>query len=185
MKPLTLLAIVFAVLAAIAVGWVYESSSKKALVRAELEIPTDIDFFMSQMSYRVFDKSGNLDYRLQSPYLEHFIRDDISRVQQPMIWVFRDAAQWQLEAGSGDILHQQEWLQFDGSVVLQRLGANAIQVRSESMLFKPRQDLLTIESSVIIESDGATISGDNAVFDLGNEVYSLKNTKAIYYNADS
>ncbi len=185
MKPLTLIAIVIAVLAAIAVGWVYESNSKKALVRAELEIPTDIDFFLSQMDYRVFDKSGNLDYRLQSPYLEHFIRDDISRIQKPMIRVFRDTAEWRLEAGSGEILHQQEWLQFDDRVVLKKLGENAIQIRSESMLFKPHQDLLSIESSVIIESDGAKISGDNAVFDLGNEVYSLKNTKAIYYHADS
>jgi LPS export ABC transporter protein LptC len=185
MRPLTILLIFIAVLGAIAVGWVYESRSKDTLVRPELEIPTDIDFFLSSMSYRVFNKSGNLDYQLQSPYLEHFIKDDISRIEAPIIHVYRDSGDWQVKASRGNILHRQEWLQLDKNVLMQRLGANAMQVRSESMLFKPDQDLMTSESIVTIESDSAKISGDNAVFDLRNEVYSLKNTRAVYYHADS
>ncbi len=185
MKPLTLIAIVIVVLGAVAVGWVYESSSKKALVRAELEIPTDIDFFLSQMNYRVFNKSGNLDYQMRSPYLEHVIRDDISHIQQPKIRVFREGGEWHLEAASGDILHQQEWLQLEDNVILQKLGADSIQVRSETMLFKPDQNLLVIETDVIIESGSAKINGNKAIFNLDNEVYSLKNTKAIYYHAAS
>jgi len=185
MKPLTSLIIFIAVLGAIAVGWIYESRSKDILVGLDLEIPTDIDFFLSQMNYRVFDKSGKLDYQLQSPYLEHFIKDDISRIEQPMIRVYRDSGDWQIKAMRGEILHQQEWLRLDNEVVMQKMGGDAIQFRSESMLFKPDQDQVVSEAEVIIESGRAKISGDKAVFDLRNEVYSLKNTRAIYYHAES
>ena len=185
MRPLTSVMVLIAVLGAIAVGWIYESRSKDIFVGLELEIPTDIDFFLSGMNYRVFDKSGNLVYQLHSPYLEHFIKDDISRIEQPMIRVYRDSGDWQVKASRGNILHGQEWLQLDSNVVMQKLGGDSIQFRSESMLFKPELDLVVSEVNVIIESDRAKISGDEAVFDLRNEIYSLKNTRAIYYHADS
>ena len=185
MRPLTLIMLIIAVLGAVAVGWVYEASSKDTLVRPELEIPTDIDFFLSQMNFRVFDNTGSLNYQLQSAYLEHFIKDDISHIEQPVIRVYRESGDWQVEALSGNILHQLEWLQLEKNVLLQKLGANPLRIRSENLVFKPDEDLLIIDSRVVIESDSAKISGDNAVFNLGNESYSLKNTRATYYHAES
>lgn len=185
MKALTSIMVFVAVLGAVAVGWIYQSRSQDILSGPELEIPTDIDFFLSQMKYRVFNESGDLDYQLNSPYLEHFIKDDISRIEQPIIRIYRDNSDWQVKASRGDILHQQEWLRLENNVVLQKLGGESIQFRSESMLFKPEQDLLVSEENVIIEYDNARISGDEAIFDLRNEVYLLKNTRAIYYHADS
>jgi len=101
------------ILGAIAVGWVYQSSSKDKIARPELEIPTDIDFFLSQLNYRVFNKSGNLDYQLQSPYLEHFIKDDISRIEHPMIRIYLASGDWKVKASRGSIIHQQEWVELD------------------------------------------------------------------------
>ena len=177
--------VIITVLGAIAVGWVYESRSKNNIARAELEIPTDIDFFLSQLNYRVFNKSGNLDYQLQSPYLEHFIKDDISRIEQLMMRIYRESGNWLLKALRGNILHQQEWVQLDKDVVMQKMGAESIQVLSDSIIFKPDQDLVSSKSTVIIETERAKITGDQAIFDLRNEIYSLKNTRAIYYHADS
>ncbi len=183
-RPLTIIMVFITVLGAIAVGWVYESRSKNNLARPELEIPTDIDFFLSQLNYRVFNSSGGLDYQLQSPYLEHFIKNDISRIEQPVIQVFREGGDWQVEALNGTIFHQQEWVQLDNNVVMEQMGAESIRVRSDSILFKPGQDLVSAKTTVIIESNGARITGDQAIFDLRNEVYSLNNTRAIYYHAD-
>jgi LPS export ABC transporter protein LptC len=183
-SPVTIIMIFITVLGAIAVGWIYESRSKDNLVRPELEIPTDIDFFLSQLNYRVFNRSGGLDYQLQSPYLEHFIKNDISRIKQPMIQVYRESGDWQLEALHGAILHRQEWVQFDNNVVMEKVGAESIRVRSDSIIFKPDQDQVSTKTTVIIESNGARITGDQAIFDLRNEVYSLNNTRAIYYHAD-
>lgn len=184
MRPLTIIMVLITVLGAIAVGWVYESRSNNNLARAELEIPTDIDFFLSQLNYRVFNSSGDLDYQLQSPYLEHFIKNDISRIEQPIIQVYRDSGDWQVEALQGTILHRQEWVQLDNNVVMKKMGAESIRVRSDSVLFKPDQDQVSMKTTVIIESNDARITGDQAIFDLRNEVYSLTNTRAIYYHAD-
>ncbi len=184
MRPVTIIMIFITVLGAVAVGWVYESRSKNNLSRPELEIPTDIDFFLSQLNYRVFNSSGGLDYQLQSPYLEHFIKNDISRIEQPIIQVYRDSGDWQVEALQGTILHRQEWVQLDNNVVMEKIGAESIRVRSDSIIFKPDQDQVSSKTTVIIESNGARITGDQAIFDLRNEVYSLNNTRAIYYHAD-
>jgi LPS export ABC transporter protein LptC len=136
------------------------------------------------LNYRVFNSSGGLDYQLQSPYLEHFIKNDISRIEKPVIQVFREGGDWQVEALNGTIFHQQEWVQLDNNVVMEQMGAESIRVRSDSILFKPGQDLVSTKTTVIIESNGARITGDQAIFDLRNEVYSLNNTRAIYYHAD-
>ena len=183
-RPLTIIMVFITVLGAIAVGWVYESRSKNNLARPELEIPTNIDFFLSQLNYRVFNSSGGLDYQLQSPYLEHFIKNDISRIEQPVIRVYRDSGDWRVEALRGAILHRQEWVQLDDDVVMQKMGAESIRVRSDNIIFKPDQDQVSPKTTVIIESNGARITGDQAIFDLRNGVYSLNNTRAIYYHAD-
>ncbi len=172
------------ILGAIAVGWVYESSSKDKITRPELEIPTDIDFFLSQLNYRVFNKFGSLDYQLQSPYLEHFIKDDISRIEQPRIRIYLASGDWHVNASRGNIIHQQEWVELDKDVVMQKLGAESIQVQSDSIIYKPDQDLVSSKDIVIINKGRAKITGDQAIFDLRNEVYSLRNTRAVYYHAD-
>jgi LPS export ABC transporter protein LptC len=172
------------ILGAIAVGWVYESNSKDKITRPELEIPTDIDFFLTQLNYRVFNKSGSLAYQLQSPYLEHFIKDDISRIEDPMIQIYHASGDWQVKASWGNIIHQQEWVELDKDVVMQKIGATSIQVQSDNIIFKPNQDLVSSKTTVIINTGRAKITGDQAIFDLRNEVYSLKNTRAVYYHAD-
>ena len=85
MRPSVLVVIFIAVVGAIAAGWIYQSKSKTTTQRPELEIPTDIDYFLAELKYRIFNQAGSLDYQLRSPYLEHFARDDISRVKQPVV----------------------------------------------------------------------------------------------------
>jgi len=80
---------------------------------------------------------------------------------------------------------QLEWVELDKDVVMQKMGAESIQVQSDSIIFKPDQDLVSSKDTVIINTGRAKITGDQAIFDLRNEVYSLKNTRAIYYHADS
>jgi lipopolysaccharide export system protein LptA len=67
---------------------------------------------------------------------------------------------------------------------MQKIGATSIQVQSDSIIFKPNQNLVSSKTTVIINTGRAKITGDQAIFDLRNEVYSLKNTRAVYYHAD-
>jgi lipopolysaccharide export system protein LptC len=184
MKPFYVVALIVVIFAAITVGWVYQSRSKLATVSPELEIPTDIDYFLAELKYQIINKTGSLDYQLNSPYLEHFPRDDISLIRQPVIDVYRETGDWNIQAQKGELNHQQNLLLLSDDVVVKRLGANALQISAESMLFEPDRDLITSDKRVVIESDNSRVSGDMAVFDLHNQVYSMKNTRSIY-NHDS
>jgi lipopolysaccharide export system protein LptC len=180
MKPFYVVALIVVIFAAITVGWVYQSRSKLATVSPELEIPTDIDYFLAELKYQIINKTGSLDYQLNSPYLEHFPRDDISLIRQPVIDVYRETGDWNIQAQKGELNHQQNLLLLSDDVVVKRLGANALQISAESMLFEPDRDLITSDKRVVIESDNSRVSGDMAVFDLHNQVYSMKNTRSIY-----
>jgi LPS export ABC transporter protein LptC len=182
MRPSVLVVVFIAVVGAIAAGWIYQSKSKTTSLRPELEIPTDIDYFLAELNYRIFNQAGSLDYQLQSPYLEHFIRDDVSRVRQPVVEVYRTAGDWRVNASRGEIFHQQNYLILSDDVVMQKFGTRQLLVQAQSVLFKPDLNLLSSEENVIIESGNARISGNRAVFDLQNEVYSLKNTRSVFYH---
>jgi LPS export ABC transporter protein LptC len=180
MKPVYVIVTIVAVFAAITAGWFYQSRSKLTAVKPELEIPTDIDYFLAEVKYQFFGKTGALDYQLNSPYMEHFPRDDISRIQQPVINVYRENGNWNLRALKGELKHRQNLLLLSDNVVVKRLGSNTLQISSESMLFEPDRDLITSDKNVVIESNNSRVSGDMAVFDLHNQVYSMKNTRSIY-----
>ncbi len=181
MRPYYIIIVVIVVITgAIAAGWISESRSKLAAARPELVIPTDIDYFLAEVKYQIFNSTGALDYQLYSPYMEHFPLNDISRIKYPIVNVYRENGDWNVYARNGELMHQQNVLQLSDNVVVKRLGPNAIKISSESMLFEPDSDRLTSERNVVIESDNSRISADKAVFDLHNQVYLMKNTRSIY-----
>jgi len=175
-----IIVVIVVIIGAIAAGWISESRSKLATAGPELEIPTDIDYFLAEVKYQIFNSTGALDYQVYSPYMEHFPLNDISRIKFPIINVYRENGDWNVKARNGKLMHQQNILQLSDSVVMKRLGANPMQISSESMLFEPSRDLMTSETNVVIESENSRITGDMAVFDLHNQVYSMKNIRAIY-----
>lgn len=124
--------VVAAGLVAIAVGWVYQSQTLTSVSKPELEIPVDIDYFLSQVKYRVMAKSGKLDYELRSPFLQHFKQQDISRLETPEIRVFRNQYPWQMQANSAELLHQENILEFVDNVRLQ--GKNT-DIRADKAIF--------------------------------------------------
>jgi lipopolysaccharide export system protein LptC len=170
--------IAVATVAAIVIGWLYEP--EKTISRPDLKIPTNIDYFLSGVQYKSMNNKGNLDFMMQTPYLEHLTVSNISLIDKPTMQIYRDAGDWWVESLSGKLYHEHNSLQLEDNVVMQREGRNPLQVQSEVMLFQPDLDLISANKSIQIKSDTATIHGSEAIFDLKNQVYSLKNTKAIY-----
>ena len=168
-------------LIAIAVGWIYQSSSSSLATGPTLEIPTDIDYFMTNFKYRSIDQTGRLDFEFKSRYLEHYTRQNISRIEAPVVLAYQLDANWRVESDIGEMYHDPNTMQLSDNVVMQRLGDDPMLVRSESILFKPEEDLMVSDRGLVIEMPNARISADEAVFDLHNRVYKLKHTKAVYY----
>ena len=177
--------VLIAGLIAIAVGWIYQSRFTTIETRSTLEIPSNIDYFMTNFKYRSIDQAGHLDFQFQSRYLEHYIKEDISRIEAPVVLAYRQNSNWRVEADTGEMYHEANTMLLRDNVVMQKLGNDPMQVRSESFMFEPDRDLVIGDQGLVIESPNVRISADKGVFDLQNQVYKLKNTRAVYYNEKS
>jgi lipopolysaccharide export system protein LptC len=182
-KASVIIGFAVATIAATTIGWLYEPPT--TVGQTGLEIPTDIDYFLSDFQYKSMNADGNLDFEMQSPYLEHLTVANISLIDKPTIQIYRETDDWQIESLSGRLFHEQNNLQLEENVVMQREGNNPLQVRSEVMLFQLDLDLISTSKTIQIDSNTAIINGSEAIFDLKNKVYTLKNTKAIYYRENS
>jgi LPS export ABC transporter protein LptC len=170
---------------AIIAGWIYESRLRPVGEKAELAIPDNIDYFLTNMNYRAMTETGEPDFAFQSPRLEHYPVTDVSQIEVPSMQIYRAPAPWLVDARSGEFRHRENLLRLSNQVVMRREGEQPIQVHAERMRFELDTDLITSESDIVIESEESYIEAEHAVFDLANGVYSLRNAKTIYYNEKS
>jgi len=170
---------------AIAAGWIYETRVRPITDRADLIIPDNIDYYLTNLHYRSMNTDGNVDYEFKSPRLEHYLRTDVSTIEIPSLKIFRDRDPWQVEAKIGEFEHQVNILHLRESVVMQRQGDNPLRINAESISFEPDQDLVISDSRISMLSDQATIEAERAEFDLGGKIYRFNNTRATYYDGDS
>lgn len=170
---------------AIATGWIYETRLRPITERADLTIPDNIDYYLTNLHYRSMNTEGSVDYEFNSPRLEHYPRTDVSTIEIPSLKIFRDRDHWQVDANNGEFEHQVNVLHLRESVVMQRRGDNPLRINAESISFEPDRDLVISDSRIIMLSDQATIEAEQAVFDLGSKVYRFNNTRTTYYHGDS
>ncbi len=185
MRPSIIVVVIIAGLIAIAAGWIYQSRSKSLATRPALDIPSDIDYFMTNLNYRVIDETGILDYQFQSPYLEHYTQEDISRIEAPTVLIYETINNWRVEAVIGEMYHRSNTMKLSENVIMQKMGKDPMLVRSKTILFEPDRDLVVADQGLVIESANTRITADEAVFDLNNQVYRLKNTRTVYYDENN
>ncbi len=180
------LAFVFVLgIGAIAFGWVYESRLRAKVERADLIIPDNIDYYLSNLRYRSMNVDGTVDYELNSPRLEHYVGTDVSNIEVPSLQIFRNSDHWQVDAMNGEFVHQENLLRLREQVVMQKQGDNPIQIYTESIRFEPDRDLVSSEAKVLMRSNHAKIEAEQVVFDLAGKIYRFTKTRAIYYHDDS
>lgn len=181
MKLTTVLLVLFAGIAAIAAGWIYQSKVVTGDAEDELEIPLNIDYYLSGVRYRSLTKAGRLDYELRSPYLEHYKLEDISRLNSPALNIYRNGDHWQARSRMAELQHQDEILKLIDDVVLQRTGDEPIKMTTNLLSFDANNDKVVSKNGVLIVSDNSRINADSAVFDLDQNIYSLSRASAVYY----
>ncbi len=170
---------------AIAVGWVYESSLRPGEKKASQEFPDDIDYFLTDLRYRTLKADGTLDFQFLSPRLEHFPRNDISRIELPSMQIYDDIDRWQIDALIGEYRHGNNLLQLNQQVVMQKQGPSPMQVYTESISFEPDRDLVSTDSEILMVSPNARIRAERAEFDLARKIYRFSKARAIYNHQDN
>ncbi len=184
MKSRVLVLILVLGLVAIAAGWVYESRLRPREEPVALTIPDNIDYFLTYLNYRATNDSGVLDYEFSSSRLEHYRRDDVSRIEAPSLQIYRDPDLWQVDALTGEFEHAANLLRLSRQVVMQKTGDNPLELRTERIRFEPDRDLVASEASVTMRDSRSRVEAERAVFDLAGKVYRLSKTRAIYYHED-
>lgn len=185
MKPRLLIFVVIFGFGALAVGWVYERSLRPPQQRAELAIPQDIDYFMTNMNYRALDSNGKLDYEFYTPRLEHYPHNDVSNLETPKIRIETETVPWLVDSRVGEYQHANNLLHLTREVVMQRHGADPMQVYSESMRFEPDRELVVSDSEITIINPQARLVADHGEFDLARQVYRFKRARTVYKHEDS
>lgn len=181
MKLTTLALVVLAGFAAIAAGWIYQSNVQPEVSEAELEIPMDIDYYLSGVRYRSLLKSGRIGFELRSPYLEHYKHEDISRVKTPEMDIFRNGQRWQARAQLAELQHQSEILEMIDDVIFERVDNDPVKMLTNLLSFDTNNDIVTGKNGVRIVSETAMINADSGVFNLNQNIYTLNQARAIYY----
>ena len=185
MKSRALIFILVLGIIAVAVGWVYESQLRPRIEPAELIIPDNIDYFLTNLNYRAINATGALDHQFSSPRLEHYPRDNISLIEVPALEIYRASDHWRVNALQGELQHQGNLIWLREQVIMQKTGADPIEILTESIRFEPARDLVSSDMAVLIRSKQARIEAQAAVFDLAARVYRLTRTRAVYYRGDS
>lgn len=185
MKIRTYTLILLLGLSAIIVGWLYESRVRSVAEQAELLIPDNIDYFMTQLNYRSMTAAGTPDFAFQSPRLEHHPVTDISHIQVPSVQIFRSPDPWLVDALKGEYQHRDNVLRLIDQVVMRREGSEPIEIQAERMRFEPDIDLVTSESNIVMQNPRSRTEAEHAVFNLAERVYRLRNARTIYDNDQS
>jgi lipopolysaccharide export system protein LptC len=171
--------------AALAIGWVYERSLRTPEEKAELVIPEDIDYFLTNMHYRALNAEGKLNFEFHTPRLEHFPHGDVSRIEVPSIQIQTDSDPWLVDSLAGEYEHANNLLRLTRQVVMQRHGESPMQVYSESIRFEPDRELVTAETDTLMVIPQASIRADFAVFDIARKIYKFTRTRSVYKHEDS
>ena len=184
MKWRFLLLFVLGTLLAAGTGWLIDLQ-RAVKPRQALQAPDNIDYYMKQVDYRAFDENGLLSYHLRSPYLEHFIREDSSHLQTPDLDYFADSERWHARSESAILVHPDETLTFNDEVNLRRIeGAGPVQLRSQIMILRSREEQMEIPVDMTMQQPGLTLQAAAAILDMKQKRHRFTRVKAVYQDTN-
>ncbi|MBC8210929.1 MAG: LPS export ABC transporter periplasmic protein LptC [Gammaproteobacteria bacterium] len=165
---------------AIGIGWFYDRRLAPTTTEALL-LPDNIDYYLSQVNYRAMNQQGTLHYQLLSPYLEHFIREDISQIQQPDLQLNGEQSSWRIQARNGTLQHQQEVFELQHQVEMLRNSAqDPMRLNTERMILRPQSNLIEIPAALTLVSSTIHLQAAGATLNIDKNYYQFNRVKATH-----
>lgn len=185
MRAWHLLVIATLIIGALSTGWFFDTQST-LMIESPLEVPDNIDYYLSGVRYRAMTTEGAIRYELDSPYLEHYIQEDISVIQQPFIDYRGTPQRWTLSANKGVLQHQSEVFELHQQVKLARIDdIDPLQLATERMILTTQDDLVVIPQEVVLSSRRLQLQANSATLDVTNNHYRFNGVKATYHDQRS
>ncbi len=146
----------------------------------------EADYFMVAVEMKQFDSDGKLTNQLMSDKLEHLIKNDVSKLTNPLI-VFNQAngSEWELSSMSGTLSDKNQVIELEQSVKMVNFSQTndtpslrrGTTVTTESLLINLRENLASTKHRVTISdsnfkttSKGLNVNFDDQVINLESNV---------------
>lgn len=180
MKPWRQLAFISCLVIAAISGWFFEHSDKQQ-AEAPLEIPDNIDYYLVKSHWKGFNDQGLLQYQLRSPYLEHFLREDISMMTQPDILYHSDDANWSIQAENGKMQHKDETIELSSNVRIRRDNAEEpMLITSEHLRLEPTAELAHFDQPLQMDTPQLSLQAQSAVLQMERGQHLFNRVSAVY-----
>jgi len=177
-----LLTVLALVSLAIGIGWFYDRKLEPATTDALL-LPDNIDYYLSKVNYRAMNLQGTIHYQLRSPYLEHYIREDTSHIQQPDIQLNGEVSAWQIRATKGILKHTEEIFELKQKVEMLRDSiVDPMRLNTELMVLRPQTNLVEIPSALTLISSQLQLQASSAMLDIDKNRYQFTRVKATHHS---
>jgi LPS export ABC transporter protein LptC len=183
MKLRFLLMFIVTLVGAIVAGWFFDRQNLP-IVQNQLQIPDNIDYYLSGVKLKTYNKQGSPGYQLNSPYLEHFVREDISLIQQPDIRYFSADADWLMAANQGKLIHQEDIIELQQKASIKRNQLNSpMLLTSEQMIFNPDQETVELPVALRMKNNQLDLKAQSAMLDMKHEHHIFQRVNATYQTA--
>jgi LPS export ABC transporter protein LptC len=165
---------------AVVAGWFFDRSNLPS-VQNPLQIPDNIDYYLSGVKLKTYDQQGSPSYQLNTPYLEHFVVEDISIIQQPDIRYFSEKADWLMSAEQGKLIHQSEIIELQQKASIKRQQFNSLMhLTSEQMIFNPDQETVKFPVALRMQDEKLDLKAQSAMLDMKHEYHVFQRVNATY-----
>ncbi len=180
MKPGYLFIIIIFISAALGIGWIYDNRTTE-IPTSSLQVPDNIDYYLSNINFRSMNQQGSIHYLLKSPYLEHFIRENISHIQKPSIQLNGEKSGWFMKAKTGKLQHKEEVFELQNQVKLKRNSQqDPMLLSTELMFIRPKTNLIDIPVDITATTDNLNLQATSAQLDIDKNNYKFNQVKVKY-----
>ena len=166
---------------ALVFGWFVDPPKVENTVNP-LQVPDNIDYYLAGVRYQDFSESGEPKLQLQTPYLEHFIREDVSQLESPRLQYFTANEEWHLTATQGMLQHASDTFVLTHKARLQRVNeSNPFLLTTDKLVFHSAEEQLEAPQALQVRSDGLQLQAANALLDMRTKQHRLSRVKATYH----
>ncbi len=162
-------------------GWLIERKPPSQTAKL-LEIPDNIDYYLADLRWQVFHRDGRPLYQIKSHYLEHYVREDISLMQQPDLYYFSNSADWSITSGLGRLRHEDNILEFEEQVRLSQLSdQEPMQVTTEKVVFESQSEIIRFPGVLALTSSRLRLNAVSGEFNFKLGHHQFNQVNAIYH----
>ncbi len=145
-----------------------------------LQVPVDTnelpDYYMEQLSIKLFDENGQLQAAIDSPTLVHYASQAQAEMERPDIKLFAiDNQIWNIQAAKGRILDESHDIALERNVNirLETPEKSLVNFETESLFYEFLAHRAWNDSPVTFSRANARGSANGLVIDLDSETFEL------------